>query len=46
MSPREHGFIRALDDGWRNLLTPSGRMVLVGTGVATLVLLAGIVQPT
>jgi uncharacterized protein (DUF58 family) len=45
MSPLEHGFLRRLDDAWRSLLTPSGRMLTVGTTVAAVMLLGGVVAP-
>jgi uncharacterized protein (DUF58 family) len=45
MSPLEHGFIRRLDDAWRNLLTPAGRMLTVGTTLAAVMLLGGVVLP-
>jgi uncharacterized protein (DUF58 family) len=45
MSPLDHRFIRWLDDHFRGLFTPVGRVVVLGGTLPTLLLLGGLVPP-
>jgi uncharacterized protein (DUF58 family) len=45
MSPLEHTFLRALDDRYRALLMPFGRVLLWGTLASALLLLGGVARP-